>query len=55
MRLARHMARMGASRDACTILVRRPKQVDYLEYLAVDGKIVFMWIFKKRYYGSVRW
>jgi hypothetical protein len=35
-------------RDACRVLVGNPKQRHHLEYLAVDGKIVLMWMFKKR-------
>jgi len=42
------MWRAWGSRDACRILLESPKQREHLEYLDVDGKIILMWMFKKR-------
>jgi len=39
---------MGERRDACRILVGSRKQTDHLEYLAIDGKIILMRMFKKQ-------
>jgi hypothetical protein len=39
---------MGESRDAYRILVGSPKEIDHLENLAVDGKLILIWMFKKR-------
>jgi hypothetical protein len=47
MRWAKHVARMGESRDACRILVGSPEQRDHLEYLAINEKNDFKVDFKE--------
>lgn len=48
MRWAKHVERMGKSRDARRILVGSPKQRGHLEYLAINGKIMLKWMLKEQ-------
>jgi hypothetical protein len=40
MRLARHVARLEAIRNAYKILLENLKERDWLEYLDIDGRII---------------
>jgi hypothetical protein len=42
-----HMARVGEGRGAKIVLVGKLKERDQLEDLAIDGRIILKWVFKK--------
>jgi len=41
------MARIGEGRGAKFVLVGKLRERDHLEDLAIDGRIIINWIFKK--------
>jgi hypothetical protein len=45
---------MGDRRGACRVLVGKPGETAQLEDLAVDGRIIFKWIFEK-WGGDIDW
>jgi hypothetical protein len=47
MRWAGHVARMGEKRNACRILVEKPKGKRPLGRPKVGGKIILRWILKR--------
>jgi hypothetical protein len=53
MRWSMHVARMGETRNAYNILVRKPKGGDHLEGLEGDGMIILEWILGK--WGGRAW
>jgi hypothetical protein len=46
MRWAGRVARMGARRSACRVLVGKPEEKSHIGRPRLDGRIILNWIFK---------
>jgi uncharacterized protein YjiS (DUF1127 family) len=47
MRWAGLVARMGEMRGACRVLVGNLSEIDHLDDIGIDRRILLKWIFKK--------
>jgi hypothetical protein len=47
-------SRMGESRGACRVLVRKPDEGDHLQDTGLDGEIILKWILQK-WDGGTDW
>jgi len=51
MRWVRHVAHTGERRGIHRVLVGNPEERDHLGDPGINGRIIFRWIFRKRYIG----